>query len=310
MQSTTSLVSQSPSAQADVRRVLWLTLGLNLLVAGGKVLVGLWSGALAILADGLHSISDAGGNIAGLMALEVANRPPDAEHPYGHRRFETLAALSIGVLLLLSGWEVMQGVLERVWQGNTSTTPSALAVGVLVVTLLINIGVSRYQKHVGRQHQSQILLADAENTSADVYVTLSVLGSNLLTWAGFGWADTLVALGVALLILRAAWRVLSQAGGVLVDTAPYPEGQLKTCAANVRGVRRVIRARSRGTANAAHIDIDVQVAESLTVGQINAIGEQIRANIYAEVRAVGGDVCEIEVHFEPLLPREHMASLQ
>ena len=90
------------SQRKQVEQVLSFTLILNLLVAVGKIVVGLMSGALAITADGVHSLTDGAGNIAGLVAIRIADRPPDDNHPYGHRKFETLSALLIGGLLLLT----------------------------------------------------------------------------------------------------------------------------------------------------------------------------------------------------------------
>ncbi|MCA9914694.1 MAG: cation diffusion facilitator family transporter, partial [Anaerolineae bacterium] len=188
----------------QVRRVLLITLVLNVLVAVGKIVLGIVSGSLAVLADGFHSLTDSAGNVAGLVATSIAARPPDENHPYGHRRFETLAALLIGGLLLLTAWEMLQGVLERL-QDQTLPEINALMFVVLGVTLVMNIGVSRYQIRAGKRLQSEILLADARNTQADVFVTLSVITSTLLVaLTGMAWLDALAALAVVGLIARAA----------------------------------------------------------------------------------------------------------
>lgn len=283
----------------QVRDVLVLTLGLNVSVALGKIALGLMTGALAVTADGLHSLSDAAGNVTGLIANHYAAQPPDAEHPYGHRRFETMAALFIGGLLLLAAWEVMQGVLERLNSDMTPTiTPLLLA--VLLVTLVINILVSRYQTRAGRRLRSEILLADAANTRADVFVTLSVILSTLFVAAGYPWVDVVAALIVVALIGRAAWQILRQTGRVLVDTAPYTPEQLRTLVDDLPGIERVIRARSRGPLDEAHIDIDVQVAPAMTADHSATIAEAIRERLEARL----GPLAEIEVHFAPHYARQ------
>lgn len=283
-----------PSQRKQVERVLSITLILNLLVAVGKITVGLMSGALAITADGVHSLTDSAGNVVGLVAIRIADRPPDDDHPYGHRKFETLSALLIGGLLLLTAWEMVQGIFGRLLGGEEPTlTPLTFA--VLIGTLLINIVVSRYQIRKGQEYKSQILLADAKNTHADVYVTLSVIVSMGLVALGWGWMDLVVALIVAGLIFHSAWEILSQTTSVLVDTAPYSSDYLRDVLANIPSVHRIVRARSRGTTDDALIDIDVQVAREMTADHTEAITSAIRNQLANTLDGVS----EVEVHFMP-----------
>lgn len=284
-----------PSTHRQVRRVLLTTLVLNLAVALGKIIIGVTTGALAITADGLHSIIDSSGNVLGLIATRLADRPPDEDHPYGHGRFETLAALAIGALLLVTAWEVIKGAVERLTGGGVpEITPIAFV--VMAATLAINVFVSRYQVRAGQRLNSQLLLADAANTRADVFVTVSVLVSMaLVTRLGWTWADIAAALMITVLIGRAAWQVLSQTGRVLVDTAPYPPEHLAALVSELSCVESVVRVRSRGPANAAHIDVDVQVAPEMTADQTAAVADAIRRKLSAALQGVS----EVEVHFEP-----------
>ena len=282
------------NTRRQVRHVLLITLVLNLVVAFGKIILGIVTGALAITADGFHSIVDASGNVAGLVANTIAGRPPDAEHPYGHRRFETLAALFIGGLLLLTAWEVVQGIFERI-QNDVHPNITPLTFAVLIVTLVINIFVSRYQMRKGHHLQSEILLADAQHTSSDVLVTLSVIASTALVAAGLVWVDVLAALFVVGLIARAAWGIVRQTGSVLVDTAPYSQEDLVALVEPLPCVQKVLRARSRGTADAAHLDIDVQVARETTAEHAETITATIRKTLHQHLDGIA----EVEVHFAP-----------
>ena len=101
-----------------VSRVLWQILALNVLVAAGKIAVGLLTGTVSIIADGLHSTIDSASNIIALFAQRIAARPPDETHPYGHQRIETLASLGIGGMLLLAGWEVLKVAIDRLRSGE------------------------------------------------------------------------------------------------------------------------------------------------------------------------------------------------
>lgn len=281
-----------PDHHRAVQRVFSLTLILNLSVALGKIVLGLTTGALAITADGVHSLTDAAGNGAGLLALRVSNRPPDDDHPYGHTRFETIAALVIGLLLFVTAWEVLTSVLDRVGQALPQGSP--LTWGLLLVTLMINIGVSRYQRQQGQRLGSFVLLADAQNTATDVWITLSVLLSSvLMAVTGWAWLDTVTALVVVLLIVRAAWGIVQQTTSVLVDTAPYTADQIEPLVQAVPSVESVARIRTRGTQEAAFVDVDVRVAASMTVRET----EQVTRAIHERLHAALTGIEEVEVHY-------------
>ncbi|MFN8374200.1 MAG: cation diffusion facilitator family transporter [Anaerolineae bacterium] len=287
--------SQPLSSRQQVERVFIITLGLNLAVAFGKIFVGMATGALSITADGFHSMTDGSSNIVALIANRIADRPADSDHPYGHRRFETLAALAIGALLLLTGWEVVQGALERLSTGEGFEV-SPLMFIVLGSTLLVNLFVSRYQIREGKRLNSQLLLADAANTSSDVFVTISVMVSMLLVGLfGWVWVDTVAALIVVGLIVRAGIKILRSTGSVLVDTAPYTPERLTEIVQSMPAVGQVERARSRGTPEAAQIDIDLRVPPETTAEQTAVLSDAIRQRLQQEV----GGGAEVEVHFAP-----------
>jgi cation diffusion facilitator family transporter len=289
------LATTLTDTRQQVRQVLLTTLILNFVVAVGKIGVGLFSGALAITADGFHSLIDGLSNVAALIANRIADQPPDDDHPYGHRRFETLAALLIGGLLLVTAWEIVGSAARRLLNPEPpNLTPLTFA--VLIGTLIVNLFVSTYERRAGKRLHSELLLADAANTSADVFVTLAVLASSgLIALTGWLWLDSLAALVIVVLIGRAAYHVLRQTSTVLVDTAPFTPEKLIAIAESVPSVDGVIRARSRGTVDAAHIDIDVQVAPATTAENTAAIAAAIRDALESDL----GNVAEVEVHFAP-----------
>jgi cation diffusion facilitator family transporter len=286
---------EAASVRQQVRRVLIITLVLNVVVALGKIVIGAISGVLAISADGVHSLIDGASNIVALIANRVANKPPDEDHPYGHRRYETLAALGIGAMLLLTAWEIVNSAIERLQSGETPEI-TLLTLLVPAVTLVVNIFVSRYERREGKRLKSELLLADAENTGADVFVTISVLLSTIAVGLfGWSWLDAVAALVVVALIAHAGWKVLRQTGRVLVDTAPYPPRELAALAETVPGVREVVRVRSRGSVDAGHVDVDVRVAPETTADHTAAIATAIRQRLEDNFNGVQ----EVEVHFMP-----------
>lgn len=285
---------QNPSWHNQVQSVLYITLTLNVVVALGKILTGTATGALAIAADGIHSLIDAASNVLALFANRIASRPPDADHPYGHRRYETVAALALGLLLLVTAWEIITSAAERLFGGAVpESSPAAFA--VVIGTLVINLFVSRYERRMGEKLNSELLLADAANTGADVWVTTSVLISMVMVTLGINWADAAAAVIVVILIGRAALEVIRRAGGVLVDTAPYPPERLIEIAQSVPSVGTIVRARSRGSTSAALIDIDIEVEPSMTADHSEAIANAVREQIKDALLGID----EVEIHFVP-----------
>jgi cation diffusion facilitator family transporter len=284
------------STRNEVRQVLVITLILNLLVAFSKITIGLLTGALAILADGFHSLVDGSSNVVALIANRLAARPPDDDHPYGHRRYETVAALGIGAFLLVVAWEIISSALGRLLSESVPPILTPLSFGVMLVTLVVNIGITTYESRAGRRLKSELLIADAAHTRTDVFVSLSVLASmTLQVLFGWAWVDLVAAGVIVILIVRAAWGVLSQAGGVLVDTAPYAPDQLTTWAEALPSVDRVVRARSRGPLDSTHVDLDIQVDPYATADQTEAIAGAIRAEMTQRIPGLA----EVEVHFVP-----------
>ncbi len=289
-----------PSARDEVRRVLVVTLVLNIIVAVSKIIIGVLSGVLSVSADGVHSLVDASSNIIALLANRIANRPPDADHPYGHRRFETIAALGIGAFLLVTAFELITIALNRLRQGGELLVIEPVTFVVMVVTLGINLFVTTYEGREGLRLRSELLIADAAHTRSDVFVTISVLVSmGCIAFFNWVWVDAVSTLVIVVLILRAAWNILSTTGRVLVDTAPYPPDQLAAWVEALPSVEHVIRARSRGSLDAAQVDIDVQVAPEMTAAQTQAISEAIRDELENKIRGLA----EVEVHFVPVTDR-------
>jgi cation diffusion facilitator family transporter len=157
-----------------VARVLWRVLLLNLLVAVAKLVFGYATGAVSIISDGFHSLTDSGSNVMGLIGLRASRKPPDADHPYGHRKFETLAAGGIFVFLLFVVVEVTRAAFDRLTSGLAPEV-TVYSFGVMLVTLAINLFVVRYERREGRRLNSEILFADAMHTRSDVLTSCAVL---------------------------------------------------------------------------------------------------------------------------------------
>lgn len=277
-----------------VRRVLWITLGLNLAVSAGKVVVGQLSGSLAMVADGFHSLVDGGNNVIGLIVAAFAFRPPDPGHPYGHRKFETAATSVIGIALLALAWELVSSALGR---GTLPALPevSLLNWGVMGATIAVNVFVSWYEAREGRRLGSAFLVADSAHTRADLYVSLGVVASFVAAGFGIVWADPLVAVAIAAIIAWQAGVILLGAFHVLTDRAAIPADEIERLALAVPGVISVHGVRTRGRRDSIYVDLTVRLDGETSLRAAHDVADHIEA---ALAQAQPG-IADVVVHLEP-----------
>lgn len=281
---------------AAVRRVLWGLLVANLAVVGAKAAIGLATGALAVLGDAVHSTVDALNNVLALAVMRAAARPPDEDHPYGHSKFETLGALAIVGFLSISCFELVRGAVSRLVLGSVAPRLSDLQLEILAVTLVINIFVAWYENRRGRELASDLLLADAAHTRVDVFITIGVLAGMFVARRGWTWVDPALAVVIAGLIVRIAYRIFRRAVPVLVDEYATPPTRIQSLAESVNGVKGAYRIRSRG-GNAAQVryaEVTIAVDGSANVAQAHAIADRVEELLKRDLA-----LTEVTVHVEP-----------
>jgi cation diffusion facilitator family transporter len=279
----------------QVRRVLAAILVANWAVATAKVVVGVVSGSASVTADGVHSFIDGGSNVLGLVAMSVASRPADEDHPYGHGKFEALASLAIGAMIGIAMLELGRMAVNSLVHDRHPQVSPAMAV-VMVATLVINVAVTRAERHYGQRLQSPLLLADAQHTLSDVFVTLAVLGSIGLVWLGWSRADGLVALGVLFFVAWVAWGIVRQSVGILSDSARLQPERVQALALEVAGVRSCRRVRSRGMEGAVFVDLTIEVEPHVPTAKAHELADEVESRL----RAAYPDVVDIVVHVEPV----------
>ncbi|HKS16772.1 MAG TPA: cation diffusion facilitator family transporter, partial [Planctomycetota bacterium] len=179
----------------DIKRVLAIILALNVVVAAAKGFVGWATGSLSVTADALHSVLDGASNIVGLIAITLAAAEPDQEHPYGHRKFEVLGALGIGVLLAGAAWNILAEAWSR-WREPHVISPDWMAFAIMGATMAVNIGVTVYERRRGTELQSEVLLADSAHTRSDVLATAGVIASLVAARYDLRWLDIVVAVAI------------------------------------------------------------------------------------------------------------------
>src|SRR5687768_559601 len=184
------------------------------------------TGAVSILSDGFHSLTDSASNVVALVGVSAARRPPDEDHPYGHRKFETMASLGILLFMLLALIEILETAIGRLRTGGApGVSPGAFA--VMGATLVVNIAVAAYERRAARRLQSEVLLADAHHTTSDVLTSCTVIVALVGVWAGYPAADAWAALVVAAFIGRACWEIFGDTSRTLGDRIAIAEAEVR-----------------------------------------------------------------------------------
>jgi cation diffusion facilitator family transporter len=286
-----------------VRRVLAAMLAANWAVALAKLFFGLLNRSTSVTADGIHSFIDGSSNILGLVAMMAAARPADEDHPYGHGKFEAIASLGIGAMISIAMVELGRMAVDTLIHGrHPEVTPTMVV--VMVLTLGVNLIVTRVERHYGHQLKSTLLLADANHTLSDVYVTLAVLLSLALVWLGFPSADGVIALVVLVFVARVAFDIIRQAVGILSDKARLDVTQVCALTLSVPGVRSCRDVRSRGMEDSVYVDLKIEVDPHLSTAQAHEVADRVEHKLHTTY----AQVVDVVIHVEPAPPLLSKAS--
>lgn len=285
--------SRSEAANRDhrVERVLWVEGFVNLAMMLAKLTVGLGTGSIAVLSDAIHSLADLANNALGIVATRIASDPPDREHPYGHRKYETLAVFAVAMLLSVLALEIAHGAF---FSGSREVTHQGWGLAVMLAVLALNIAVSIWEGRWARRLNSDILHADARHTLSDVLTTIAVIAGWQLAARGYHWLDGLTSLVVAALILYLAYGLFRRAIPVLVDESVASPEALSDAAREVEGVRETRRVRSRAGGSGPAIDLIVSVDPQLSTAESHAIADEIERVLGERFAAR-----DVTVHIEP-----------
>ncbi len=236
-----------PMTSAATRRVLWRLLVAHLAIVVAKAIAGWWAGSLAVLSDAVHSLTDAANNLVGIWLIRAAAKPLDREHPYGHAKLKPIGAFVVSAVMGVVAYEIGREAVLRLWAGATvSLALTPLTFAVMLGTLCVNLLVVWYERRAGQQLSSPFLLADAQHTLSDVYVTVGVLVGLVGMWVGWTWLDPVVSLAVVAAVGWGAYHVLVTAINELMDTAAVDDEQLIALARQHPDVVDVRHVRSRG----------------------------------------------------------------
>ena len=283
----------------EIKKILLVILVLNWGVALAKIAYGIITNFTSMTADGFHSLADGASNIIGLIGITVACRPADKEHPYGHKKYETLFSLGIaGMLFFVCYNLILKGIKN--FQIPAAPQVDAISLVVMITTMLVNIFVMTYEYAQGKRLKSDILISDSMHTRADLFTSFSVIAAMFAIKMGYPILDPIVTMMIALFIAHAGYSIIRQGSNVLCDTIVVMDVKKisRICMA-VNGVKSCHKIRTRGREDDIHVDLHAQVSPDMHVNKAHDICFRIEKAIKENIPGV----TDVVVHIEPMKNR-------
>jgi cation diffusion facilitator family transporter len=280
----------------DKSRVALTSVIAAIFLTGIKLVVGVMTRSLGIIAEALHSGLDLLAALVTLIAVRTSDRPADKEHQYGHDKVESLSALAEAALLFVtSGWVTYEAI-RRIQGHGPRVEVNLLALGVMVVSIAVDFGRSRALSRVARRYSSQALEADALHFSTDIYSSLAVIvGLSSVRWLHFRLGDPLVALGVAVFVTISAVRLTTRAVNVLMDIAPGSVvEQVRQSITETRDIHSYDQLRIRHTGSRTFVDVTIRVDPKLQLTRAHEVTQNLEQAIAQRLPDA-----DVVIHVEP-----------
>lgn len=261
-----------------------------------KIIIGWASNSHALIADGIHSLSDLLTDILVIGVTHYGRQAPDKEHPYGHARYETMGTLILGSLLMAVAGAIAYDSMVRLFKQNELATPGLWAIAITVLSIAGKEWIFHYTMRVAKRIKSDLLIANAWHSRSDALSSIVVLVGIVGTMMGVHWLDQAAALIVGLMVAHIGWGLVANSMKELVDTAlPVAETEaIRTQALSVEGVRDVHSLRTRKMGSQIFLDIHLQVNPKISVSE----GHQIGVKVAKLLREQHEDVQDITFHID------------
>lgn len=258
-----------------------------------KLFLGYTTGAVSIVSDGFQSLTDSAANVIGLVGMRAARKPPDADHPYGHRKFETLAAAGIFVFMLLAVLEIGRSALQH-FSAASSPTITLVTFAVMLATLGVNVGIVRYEATQARLHNSELLLADSVHTRTDVYATIGVIVSLAGVRLGYPMLDPIGGVIIAVLIARTGFEIARDTSGILSDRVVIDEEDIRKVVISVPGVLGCHHIRTRGPIDHVFLDLHVWFPADARLADAHAMSHVVKDRLMQQYPQIADAIIHIE----------------
>lgn len=270
---------------------------IDLLLGVAKIVMGYIANSQALIADGVHSLSDLGSDFVVLYAAKHVRQDADEDHPYGHGRIETIATVGLGVMLLLVALGITWDAIEHILKPESLELPGFWALVVAAISVVSKEAIYQYTMVVARRYKSKLLEANAWHSRSDAISSIVVLVGIAGSIAGYHYLDAVAAVGVGLMIVKIGWNLTFHSFRELIDTGLAPERlqAIRESILSVDGVRSLHILRTRSMGADALVDVHIQVDPELSVSEAHYISESVRLKLIKEIE----EVADVMVHIDP-----------
>ncbi len=289
--------SDEPTRLETTRRVTLVGAGVNALLALAQLVGGFFTHSQALIADGVHTLSDLASDFIVLVAAHEAHRDADEEHPYGHGRIETLATGVLGLGLVVVGIGIGWDAADRLLHPERLLNPTPMALFFAALAVLSKEGLYHYTRRVAKKIRSAMLEANAWHHRSDAISSLLVIVGIVASLLGVEGADAWAAIGVALFIVHIGGRLLWQSGQELIDASLDDEVLQRTqeVIQSVDGVVSMHLLRTRKSGGNAFADVHIQVPSRISVSEGHQIAEAVRKAIVDKI----DEITDVTIHTDP-----------
>jgi cation diffusion facilitator family transporter len=281
----------------DTVRVTIIGSIVDFLLGVGKIAVGFISQSQALIADGIHSLSDLVTDFAVLYAAKHSHQEADEEHPYGHGRIETVVTVGLGIALMGVAVGIMIDATNRLFNPDTLFQPGALALSIAIISVFAKEAIYQYTMVIARRYRSNMLKANAWHSRSDAISSIIVMVGIIGSMAGLVYLDSIAAIGVGIMIAKIGWDLAWSSIKELIDTGLDAE-RVKEIEENilaVDGVTTLHILRTRQIGADALVDVHIQVDPYISVSEAHYISETVRSKLIKEVE----EVIDVMVHIDP-----------
>jgi cation diffusion facilitator family transporter len=287
--------TDAASRYRAVTLVLLRVLVLNVAVALAKIAFGYSSGAISILSDGFHSLTDGASNVIGLVGVWASRRPPDEDHPYGHRKYETVAASTVTLFLVTVVVEVLRNAFNQLSGRVHAVEITSASFIVMLATVVVNLLVIVYEGRAAERLGSEMLLADATQTRGDLWTSLTVITALAGARLGMPILDPLAALVVAGFIGYSGYQIARTTTGILSDRIVLANEDIEQVVLNVAGVVGCHQIRTRGSSDHVFLDLHVWFPADMRLFEAHELSHVVKDRLMARYP----QIADVVIHIEP-----------
>lgn len=281
----------------QVRKVTLVGSLVDFLLGVAKIIVGWLAHSQALIADGVHSLSDLATDFLVLYAAKHAHRAADEDHPYGHGRIETLATVGLGIALIGVALGIAYDAMRRMNSPDLLLNPGWIALSVAALSVVAKEAIYQYTRNAAKRLRSNMLMANAWHSRSDAISSIVVVIGVAGAMMGYSYLDSVAAIAVAVMISKIGFELVRDSTKELIDTALEPEvtDAIRSEVFNIDGVRALHMLRSRRSGGDALIDLHIQVDPRISVSEGHQIGDTVRRQLLERIE----EVTDVTVHIDP-----------